>query len=82
MRCLRGFGIAVHAYPTVACAEPDKELYLETNGSVENRTEYGLITALRRAEAHSVFSYYRYLRFFINNIPFFPIFKLLQNKDL
>lgn len=53
-RMFGGFGIAVNAYPTVACAEPDKELYVETNGSVEDRTRDNLLTALHKAGAQGL----------------------------
>lgn len=53
-RMYGGFGVAVKAYATVATAEPDKELYIETNGSIEDRTRDNLIKALNRARAHGL----------------------------
>lgn len=53
-RMYGGFGVAVNAYATVASAETDKELYIETNENIEDRTKDNLIKALNRAKAQGL----------------------------
>lgn len=53
-RMFGGFGIAINAYPTVAVAEPEKELCIETNEFIEERTKHNLILALQTAKSHGL----------------------------
>lgn len=50
-RMFGGFGVAINAYPTVATVEPEKELCIETNGFIEERTKQNLIHALQTAKS-------------------------------